>query len=98
MAEAFVPAEIPESTPDTVPEGVELLKTTYPFRLMKEAGEKAFIMDEELALPDSVPQPEQIVYYRSDPRVTDRKVLSEKECRPAPALPQRGRTAAQLGF
>ena len=78
MAEAFVPAEIPESTPDTVPEGVELLKTTYPFRLMKEAGEKAFIMDEELALPDSVPQPEQIVYYRADPRVTDRKVLSEK--------------------
>lgn len=78
MAQAFVPVEIPVSVPETVPEDVELLKSTYPVRLLKEAGEKAFVLDEELSLPDSAPQPEQIVYYRLDPRVTDRKVLTEK--------------------
>lgn len=78
MAEAFVPMQIPLPEPEAVPEGVELLKSTYPVRLMKEAGEKAFVLDEELSLPDSAPQPEQIIYYRVEPRVTDRKVLSEK--------------------
>lgn len=78
MAEAFVPVEIPVSLPETAPAGVELLRNTYPVRLMKEAGEKTFVLDEDLTLPDSAPQPEQIVYYRMDPRVTDRKVLSEK--------------------
>lgn len=78
MVQAFVPAEIPLSVPDSVPEDVELLKSTYPVRLLKETGEKAFTVDEELTLPDSAPQPEQIIYYRADPRITDRKVLSEK--------------------
>ena len=78
MAEAFVPARIPVPEPADVPEGVELLTSTYPVRLMKEAGEKSFVLDEELMLPDSVPVPEQLVYYRVEPKVTDRKVLSEK--------------------
>ena len=78
LMEAFVPAELPLFQPESVPEGVELLKNTYPVRMAKEAGEKAFTVEEDLTLPDSAPQPEQIVYYRADPRVTDRKVLSEK--------------------
>lgn len=78
MAEAFVPTQLPLPELESVPEGVELLKSTYPVRLMKEAGEKAFVLDEELSLPDSAPQPEQMIYYRVEPRVTDRKVLSEK--------------------
>ena len=78
LAEAFVPAHISVPECADVPEGVELLKHTYPVRLMKEAGEKAFVLDEVLTLPDSAPQPEQIVYYRVEPKVSDRKVLSEK--------------------
>lgn len=78
MAEAFVPAHISVPELESVPDGVELLKRTYPVRLMKEAGEKSFVLDEELTLPDSAPQPEQIIYYRMEPRVTDRKVLSER--------------------
>ena len=78
MAEAFVPAEIPVPELEDAPGGVELLRRNYPVRLMKEAGEKSFVLDEELSLPDSVAKPEQIIYYNVEPRVTDRKVLSEK--------------------
>ena len=78
MAEAFVPVHIPVPELEAAPDGVELLRRAYPVRLMKEAGEKSFVVDEELPLPDSAPVPEQIVYYHAEPRVTDRKVLSEK--------------------
>lgn len=78
QAEAFVPTQVPVPELEAVPDGVELLRRTYPVRLMKEAGEKSFVVDEELSLPDSAPQPEQITYYTVAPKVTDRKVLSEK--------------------
>lgn len=78
MAEAFVPTQVPVPELEESPDGVELLRRTYPVRLMKEAGEKSFVLDEELALPEDLPQPEQIIYYRVEPKVTDRKVLSEK--------------------
>lgn len=78
MAEAFVSTSIPVPELQSVQEGVERLMSTYPLRLRKEAGEKAFVLDEDLSLPDSLPTPEQIIYYAAEPRVTDRKVLSEK--------------------
>ena len=77
-AEAFVPTHIPVPELEGAPDGVELLRRTYPVRLMKEAGEKSFVMDEELAMPDNLPRPEQIIYYCVEPKVSDRKVLSEK--------------------
>ncbi len=77
-AEAFVPTHIPVPELEGAPDGVELLRRTYPVRLMKEAGEKSFVLDEELAMPDSAPRPEQIIYYCVEPKVSDRKVLSEK--------------------
>lgn len=78
LAEAFASGQIPVPELEIAPDGVELLRRTYPVRLMKEAGEKSFVVDEELSLPDSAPQPEQIIYYHAEPKVTDRKVLSEK--------------------
>ena len=77
-AEAFVPTQVPVPELETAPDGVELLRRTYPVRLMKEAGEKSFVLDEELSLPDSAPRPEQIIYYCVEPKISDRKVLSEK--------------------
>lgn len=64
--------------PDVPPEGVELLKSVYPVPLPKEAGEKTFLQDEDLTLPDSAPRPEKLVYYRVNPRITDKKVLTNK--------------------
>lgn len=78
MAEAWVPMSADVYTPDSLPENVELLRSTYPVRLPKEAGEKSFLVEEELTLPGSAPQPEKIVYYRMRPVVTDRKVLANK--------------------
>lgn len=78
MAEAFTPTRIPVPELDEAPSGVELLRRTYPVRLMKEAGEKSFVLDEEPAMPDNLPRPEQIIYYCVEPKISDRKVLSEK--------------------
>lgn len=78
MLQALVPTELPVFAPEGVPEGVELLHSAYPVRLRKEAGEKPFTLEETLNLPDTASQPEQIVYYRIEPNVTDRKVLTDK--------------------
>lgn len=78
MAEGFVPMERQIRVPSDLPKGVELLESTYPLRLGTEAGEKAFLLEEELALPDSAPQPESLVYFRMEPRITDSRILGDK--------------------
>ena len=78
LAEAFSPREEEIYTPDKVPGDVQLLRSSYPIRLAKEAGEKTFLMDEELTLPDSAPVPEKLICYRLNPVLADKKVLSNK--------------------
>ena len=78
LAEAFVPYELSAAVPQGIPEDVALLENTYPLRMTREAGEKTFRMDEEMSLPDSVPAMEELVSWRMDPRITDRKVLGDK--------------------
>lgn len=78
MAEAFVPMEAETYAPDSATENVELLRSRYPVRLPKEAGEKTFLMDEDLTLPGSAPQAEKVIYYCLRPKVTDGRVLSNK--------------------
>ena len=78
MAEGFVQAQQDIHRPSELPEEVELLENTYPLRLMKEAGEKVFVMDEDLTLPDSAPQPEKLICWRMEPRIADSRVLGDK--------------------
>lgn len=78
MGEAFVSREQEYSIPGEVPEDVQLLTCSYPVRLYKEAGEKAFLMDEDLTMPDSAPRPEKLVYYTMNPTVNDKKVMGDK--------------------
>lgn len=78
LAEAFVPREIAAAMPKERPENVALLENTYPIRLVKEAGEKAFGLEEELHLPDSVPKIEQLISWRLSPRITDQRILADK--------------------
>ena len=78
MAEALSPHSAPVFAPATKGQNLELLRRTYPVRLQKEGGEKAFLLDEELTIPESAPKPEKIIYYRLNPRLTDKKVLSDK--------------------
>lgn len=78
MGEAYAPQTYYTSVPEAVPHNVELLRSTYPVRLPREAGEKTFLIDEELSLPESAPKPEQVIYYRMHPRLGEKKVLSGK--------------------
>lgn len=78
LAEAFAPMELTAAQPKEKPEGVALLENTYPLRLMKEAGEKVFHLEEELYLPDSAPGIGQLISWRFQPRITDQRVLSDK--------------------
>lgn len=78
LAEACVPAERETVMPAGLPENVEVLENVYPLRLVKEAGEKTFVLDEDLALPDSAAQPEKLIYGRLEPRIADCRVLGDK--------------------
>lgn len=78
MAEAWCREEKTVYLPSEVPEDIQLLRSTYPVRLPKEAGERQFLLDEELTLPGSAPMPERVLYYRMNPAVSDKKVLSNK--------------------
>ena len=78
MAEAFTPMELQAAAPKQNPDNVELLENTYPLRLAKEAGEKAFRMEEELHLPDSVPKISRLISWRMNPGITDQRVLADK--------------------
>lgn len=78
MGEAFLPGEAEMGVPGELPEDVQLLTNTYPVRLPREAGEKVFLMDEDLTLPGSCPLPEKLIYYAMEPKVTDEKVMANK--------------------
>lgn len=78
LAIAMTPGSVEVYTPEEGTQDTQLLRSVYPVRLPKEAGEKTFLQDEELSLPDSVPQIEKLVYYRMEPRLQDRKVLASK--------------------
>ncbi len=48
LGEALEPAEATIYTPEDVPADVQILENTYPVNLPKEAGEKLFLLDEEV--------------------------------------------------
>lgn len=75
MGEALEPVNVEIHTPRELPEDVQLLTKTYPVKLMKEAGEKSFVLDEELALPDGVGQ---ILRGSLDCVILEQKVMADK--------------------
>lgn len=78
LGEAMQPDEAEIGLPGEMPEDVQLLKNTYPIRLPREAGEKSFLVDEDLSMPDSCPKPDKLVYYTMQPRITEKKVAGNK--------------------
>lgn len=78
MVQAMAKTSFEVYGPGENPENVELLQATYPVRLPREMGEKTFLIDEELSVPDSLPTPKKLMYYRMEPKITDRKVLGSK--------------------
>ncbi len=78
MGEAMYPVELAVYQPEEVPEDVELLRSSYPVTLSKEAGEKTFLLDEDLSLPGNVPQVEKILAYTVNPEITEQKIMADK--------------------
>lgn len=78
MCQAYIPAEAEYTQAPQLPEDMELLRQRYPVRICKEVGEKAFLMDEDLTLPGSAPQPEKIITFCLSPEVSDQKVMGDK--------------------
>lgn len=74
LAEAMVPEETEISRPGKTPEGVELLRSRYPVVLPREAGEKAFFLEEELTPVGA----EKVLYYTLSPQIQEPKVMGNK--------------------
>ncbi len=78
LAQALVPGQAQLYSPDELPEDIQVLKKCYPVRLPKEAGEKAFSIEEELELPGSCAPMAKPMYYCMRPKVNERKVMGDK--------------------
>ena len=78
QAQAWEKQEAEVYTPEQVPEDVQLLKRTYPLRLPKEAGEKAFSLEETLSFSAADALPDRLLRYSLHPEIIDRKVMAGK--------------------
>lgn len=78
LAQCWCAHEVAVSQPEGDMTDVELLRSRWPVRLPRETGEKAFTMEESFSMPSSAPAPEQLVYFRMEPSVTDQKVLGNR--------------------
>lgn len=76
LGEALVPNDVPFYSPGEIPEDVQLLKNTYPMRLPREAGEKPFMIEEDLA--NTTPQINKLIYFTVQPEIQDQKVMAGK--------------------
>ena len=78
MGEALEPVRVDVYNPGQVPEDVHLLRRSYPVTVVREAGEKGFVLDEEMPVPAALGQMDQILRWELRPEVIDRKVMAGK--------------------
>lgn len=78
MGEAWQPGEAQVAAPDSPAEDVAVLTASYPVQLPKEAGEKAFLLEEQLSLPATGPKLEKLMYYSLQPEILDKKIMAGK--------------------
>lgn len=78
MAEALYPMETDIYSADELPEDVQVLLKSYPLQLPREAGEKTFLLDEDLTLPGSMPEAEKLLSYTVQPEISDKKIMANK--------------------
>lgn len=74
MAEALSPMEAEVYEPAQLPEDIQILRNTYPIRLPREAGERTFLLDEELMMPAGAAPVERLLCQTIMP------VIHEKTC------------------
>ena len=72
------PMEAEVTTATDLPEDVQVLRRTYPVRLPMECGEKTFLMDEEVDLPDVATGEEKLLGLTVTPQIGEKKVLTSR--------------------
>lgn len=75
-AQAHCPEEAAVHTPEDLPDGLQLLRKSYPVWLCREAGEKVFSLEDTLM--DPVGLPSKILCCRLMPRLTERSVAGDQ--------------------
>lgn len=78
LVQALAPDEMELVQFRDLPPDLETRMEHYPIELTREAGEKAFLIDEDLSLPERMPPVEQLVYYSISPEILEQKVLGSK--------------------
>ena len=78
MGEAWQPGEVQAAVPGDLPEDVAVLTASYPVLLPREAGEKSFLLEEQLSLPTNGPKLEKLMYYSLQPEILDKKIMAGK--------------------
>lgn len=78
LAECWNQKETELYSPEKMSDELQLLKKKYPLRLVKEAGEKAFQIGEQLNLPPSAPKPDKLMCYMVSPITAEKKLVANK--------------------
>ena len=78
LGEAFVPMQARISAPENTEPDIQLRKNTYPLDMQRWAGEKTFLLDEELSLPTGSAQPDKLICYTLRPEITEQQVSGDR--------------------
>ena len=78
LIQAMVAGKAEVCRPGEIPADVQLLKNTYLLRLPREAGEKAFTVEETLTMPASCATVKKVIRYDLQPELIDQKVMADK--------------------
>lgn len=76
--EALEPVKCDLYAPGDLPEDIRLLKKTYPVCVASEAGEKAFILEDELVLPSNMPDAVKLLSCGVLPMIRESKIVAGK--------------------
>lgn len=78
LVQTMLPKQAELASPGELPEDIQVLERTYPMVLTRETGERTFLCDEQVSLPQGLPQPKRILYFRLTPRVAEQKVQGSR--------------------
>jgi len=78
MVQTLVPKTAELYNPGKLPEDIQILDRVYPMVLTRETGEKTFLADELVPLPQGTPALSRILYSRLTPQITEQKMLSSR--------------------
>lgn len=78
LVQTYIPEQTEVSVAEALPEDVQLQTQTYNLCMAREAGEKPYMIDEEVQLPQSCEPLEKLIRYTLSSQVLDRRIMTDK--------------------